>query len=612
MCGIFAAVSSEKKFNTADYKKFSVATELVSYRGPDAQGLLALDSATSIIDTNQFNIFLGHRRLSIIDLSADGNQPMQRDDCLIVFNGEIFNYVELRDELKKLGHQFSTGSDTEVILRTYQQYGTNGFSNFNGMWAFLLVDLKKQMVICSRDRFSIKPLYYFNQNGCWYFGSEIKQLLPFITEKKLQKQLAYQFLQQQLLEHTNETFFEGIKKVAAKHSLIIDLKTGNFKEEKYWDYELNSTVTSEPDAIENFHSLFVDSVKLRLRSDVTVGSLLSGGLDSSAITVLADSFQPGKFESFSVVNDNKKFSEENFVDQLVAHNHIRNSKLRFQSSQIPEHIDKVLFHQDEPFGSFSIVAQYLMFQQIKNEQDIKVILCGQGGDEIMMGYLKYFFFNLQNYKRNGRWDLIAKEVVSSIVNRTVLMQLEWNQMKRYLPGFAGKKNDFILLNGKTENVWQFNSIVERQQKDIDLYSVPVLTHYEDRNSMAASIESRLPFLDHRLVNFLLSIPLNMKMKNGWTKYILRKAMNELPESIRWRRDKKGFITPEEIWLKNQLSEMVKNEFNHSLLHEQEIIDKEKFLKYYQDFLNGKSSTDYSLIFRTFIFEKWMKQHFNTK
>ncbi len=610
MCGIFAAVSSEKIFDASDYKKFSGATELVSYRGPDSQGLLAMDSTTSQADNNQFNIFLGHRRLSIIDLSADGNQPMQRDDCYIVFNGEIFNYVELRDELKKIGHQFSTGSDTEVILRTYQQYGMKGFTNFNGMWAFVLVDLKNQKVICSRDRFSIKPLYYLQQNGNWYFGSEIKQLLPFLSEKKLQKQLAYQFLQQQLQEHTNETFFEGIKKAGAKHSLIIDLTTGKFNEEKYWDYELNAAVTNESDAIEKFHSLFVDSVKLRLRSDVTVGSLLSGGLDSSAITVLADSFQPGKFESFSVVNDNKKFSEENFVDELVKHNHILNSKLRFQSSQIPEHIDKVLFHQDEPFGSFSIVAQYLMFQQIKNEHDIKVILCGQGGDEIMMGYLKYFFFNLQNYKRNGRWDLIAKEILSSLINRTVLMQLEWNQMKRYLPGFAGKKNDFILLNGETENVWQFHSIVERQQKDIDLYSVPVLTHYEDRNSMAASIESRLPFLDHRLVNFLLSIPLNMKMKNGWTKYILRKSMTELPDSIRWRRDKKGFITPEEIWLKTQLTEMVKNEFTHSLLHEQGIINKEKFLNYYQDFLNGKSNTDYSLIFRTFIFEKWMKQHFN--
>ncbi len=610
MCGIFAVISSENKFGVTDFKKFVSATELISYRGPDAQGILALDYSTGVNDNNHFNIFLGHRRLSILDLSEDGNQPMFRDDCYIIFNGEIFNYVELREELKKLGHTFSTGSDTEVILKTYKQFGVKGFSKFNGMWAFVLVDLKNQKMICSRDRFSIKPLYYLKENGNWYFASEIKQLIPFLSSKKLNKQLAYHFLQQQLLEHTNDTFFQGIKKVAAKSSMIIDISSGNFTEEKYWDYELNSTLISGNDAIDNFHELFTDSIKIRLRSDVTVGSLLSGGLDSSAITVLADSFSPGNFESFSVVSDSKKYSEESFVDALVKHNHLLNSKLRFNSSQVPEFIDKVLFHQDEPFGSFSIVAQYLMFQQIKKEHDIKVILCGQGGDEIMMGYLKYFFFNLQESRKKFRYDIVVRELLSSLINRTIVWQLEWNQMKRYLPGYAGKKDDFILLNGVTEKIWQFNSIVERQEKDIDLYSVPVLTHYEDRNSMAASIESRLPFLDHRLVNFLLSITLNLKLKNGWTKYILRKSMNELPDVIRWRRDKKGFTTPEEIWLKNQLVSMVREEFNHSKLHEAGIIDKEKFMSYYNDFLKGKSNTDHSLIFRTFIFEKWMKQHFN--
>lgn len=610
MCGIFAAIKTGGFFQPGDEDTFTKSTDLIAYRGPDQRGIRTLNTLEGTGDNGLFNVFLGHRRLSIIDLSEGGNQPMERDDCIIVYNGEIFNYLELRKELQNSGVTFTGESDTEVILRTYQIYGSSGFSRFNGMWAFILIDLKKNLAICSRDRFSIKPFYYHRDGSSWYFASEIKQLLPFVRHRKLNTKVAYQFLRQQLLEHTNTSFFEGIEKIPAKSTLHLDLLTGTHKLEQYWDFEPEQPPTNERDIIDRFRFLLDDSIGIRLRSDVDVGGLLSGGLDSSAIAVLADARSAGRFSTFSVVSDERDFSEERFIDMLVKHRPHLNIKLRLQSESIPEILGKVLFHQDQPFASLSVVAQYLMFQHIRKEYDIKVILSGQGGDEVMMGYLKYYFFNLMENRRKHHYGKILRELAGSLFNRTVLWQLGWNEVRRYLPGFAGSAPTFFHLQGETEPVWKMTSLRERQQLDIDRFSVPALAHYEDRNSMAASIESRLPFLDHRLVNFLLGLPVEMKMKNGWTKYVLRKSIDELPAGIRWRRDKQGFTTPESIWLKNQLQPIVRNTFQTSSLADAGLLDKKGFMEYYQDFLNDKPGINPSLIFRTMIFEQWYKMHFS--
>ena len=611
MCGIFAAFTTTGLFTEKQREMFVSATDSIAYRGPDARGVKVLNtrSGAAADERAGFNVFLGHRRLSILDLSANGHQPMKHEDYWIVYNGEIFNYVELRDELRRHGCVFSGESDTEVILKTYQTWGEKGFERFNGMWAFVLLDMKKQQVICSRDRFSIKPLYYYRDSDTWFFASEIKQLLPFLSQRNLNHVLASQFLIQQLLEHTDSTLVEGIHKVPSKSNLIIALEGGKSRLTSYWDFSPTEPLSTDAAIYHRFHELLDDSVRIRMRSDVKVGALLSGGLDSSAITVLADKFSPGRFGSFSVVSNEAKYSEEKFIDALVGHHPLPNVKLRFEAAMIPDAIDKVLFHQDQPFGSLSVVAQYLMFQLIRENSSCKVILSGQGGDEVMLGYLKYYFFNLQECKRKRNYKVMIRELLGSLLNRTVLWQLEWQEMKRYIPSMAGDKPDFLLQSGQTAAIWDFESVMDRQKQDIDRFSVPVLAHYEDRNSMAASIESRLPFLDHRLVDFLLGLPVEMKMRNGWPKYVLRKSIHELPDSIRWRRDKKGFITPETFWLKNQLVPMVKAEFTRSGLHDAGFIDKAKFLRYYDEFLAGKPNRSSSLIFRTYIFEKWYKQLF---
>jgi asparagine synthase (glutamine-hydrolysing) len=606
MCGIFGAINLNGKFQESEYQKFVGLTDVIAYRGPDSSGYEKYSATES---TGGFNVFLGHRRLSIIDLSEAGKQPMEFDGLSIIFNGEIFNYIELRESLKKLGHVFKTDTDTEVIIRTYQHFGDQGFSSFNGMWSFILFDKAENKVIVSRDRFSIKPLYYLEQDGCYYFSSELKQLTPLLHKKSLNKDIMYNFLNQAVLEHNENTFFEGIQKVKPCHNLVLNLDTQSATLKKYWAYQLENSYSNEGDVIEKFRELFTDSIKIRLRSDVKIGALLSGGLDSSAICAIADKIMQGNFETFSIISDDKRYSEEYFIDELVKKCNIKNTKLGFEPSMVLNRIGQVLYHQDEPFAGLSIVAQYLIFEKIKKASDITVVLSGQGGDEALMGYLKYFFFNLQDNFRKGNYLEVLKQASFSLLQRTVMAQFRLGEAKRYIPFLVNKNQSFLEYKGEAVDTWSFNNLIERQVKDIDLFSVPALAHYEDRNSMAFSLESRLPFLDHRLVNFLLCVPVNLKLKNGWTKYLLRKSIHEMPDSIRWRRDKKGFSTPEEEWLKKELKPLFEASFKGSILAQEGIIDEKKLSNAYQGFLSGKTGVHYRELMRVLLAELWMKKQF---
>jgi len=607
MCGIFAAIALENKFDQEDARHFEGLTDLIDYRGPDA-GACETYKINEAQDSG-FEIFFGHRRLAIIELSDAGKQPMCFDEISIVFNGEIFNYLELRADLLKQGVDFKTQTDTEVIIRTYLHHGEKGFAAFNGMWSFVIYDARKKKIVASRDRFSIKPLYVLQQAGKIYFASEIKQLSPLLTEKTLNSRVMSKFLNQALLEDSNETFLNTIEKVPPRHNFCIDLVSKKFEFTSYWDFERSNQLQTD-NLIESFRTLLIDSINIRLRSDVKTGSLLSGGLDSSAITVLAALQNPDTFESFSVVSEQKKYSEEHFIDLLVMEKNVRNKKLMLVPDQLISQLDKVIFHQDEPFAGFSIVAQYQIFQKIKEETDITVVLSGQGGDEILMGYLKFYFFYLRHLAKNRKYFKAAQEVLASLIHRTVMWQLDLGEAKRYLPSKASQIPDFYLQPYDAETTWIANDLRERQILDIERFSVPALAHYEDRNSMAWSIESRLPFLDHRLVNFMLNVHTAEKIKNGWNKYLLRKSIHEMPTKIRWRRDKMGFTIPEELWSKKELKPLIEEAFSDSILASLGIINSKKFLHAYYLFLHGKSNMHYSEVIRLFIAERWAKMQFN--
>ncbi len=616
MCGIFGAINLEGFFDNSDFEKFIFLTDLVKHRGPDASGYIVFNTIEdSINNKNKFNIFLGHRRLSIIDLSKMANQPMNEEhEVWITYNGEIFNYLELREELKKDGFEFKTNSDTEVILKIYRRYGEEGFNKFNGMWAFAILDLKNKKVVLSRDRFSIKPLYYLQCNGKFYFASEIKQLLS-LGEKEINKDVMFKYIEQGLLDYNEETFFQNIHKVPPKHNLIIYLESKQIKKKKYWDYSITQehNTLNFNEVLEKFRELFIDSVKIRLRSDVKIGALVSGGLDSSSIATVASSFNKEGFYTYSIISRNKKYSEEKFIDILSQSKKIPNRKVLFEFGNKDLFINymyKVLYHNDEPFGGFSAVAQYMALEALKNNSDIKVVLSGQGGDEILMGYLKYFFFNLKKLIEQKAFLKAFSQLIASFIKRTIVWQFKLSEARRYIPILIKKSpKTFLKIKGTLESVWNVESLISRQILDIDKYSVPALTHYEDRNSMAHSLEIRLPFLDHRLVNFVLSLPPSLKLNSGWSKYILRKSMHELPFKIRWRKDKQGFIIPEKVWLKKDFSKLINDIFTKSFLAEMGIIDSKAFLEYYKKFQSGDKMIYYGDISRVLIAEVWARIFF---
>ena len=323
MCGIFGAIRFDGGFNSNEIQQFQQSVEIVSHRGPDGDGhklFFTSDSKT--------NVFLGHRRLSIIDLSAGGNQPMGRDGNWIVFNGEIFNYIEIRKELESYGYKFTSDSDTEVILRTYQHFGPKGFKAFNGMWAFIIYDMANQKIIASRDRFSIKPLNYFMSKTTIYFSSEFRQILPYLETKSINKSVLTSFLLQGLQDHTNQTFYTDIHKVPPKSYLTLDLKQRTKEIETYWDY-MSSGIINEEEAIEKFRETLQQSIMIRLRSDVEVGCLLSGGLDSSLISVIANQNGVQPIRTFSVISKDKAVNEEKFIDIMVGERSLQNQKILF-------------------------------------------------------------------------------------------------------------------------------------------------------------------------------------------------------------------------------------------------------------------------------------------
>ncbi len=607
MCGIFSAVSLGNPFERDDFNNFKKATDLVSYRGPDAAGYKTFQVKDSLTE-NSFDIFFGHRRLSIIDLREDGNQPMENKGVFIIFNGEIFNYLELKDELVKNNILFKTNSDTEIILKIYEIFGPKGFSKFNGMWSFLIYDSNKKLIIASRDRFSIKPLFWTRIGEKLFFASEIKQLLPFLPHLDINKKTVGIYILQGLMDNSSETFFSGIERLEPKSNLIINLKTGKIDKEQYWDYHFNTI--PQKNITESFMELFYDSVRMRLRSDVELGALLSGGLDSSAISIVARKMLGENFKTFTVISDDKKSNEERFVDIVTSSKSIKNKKLLLKSSNIKENFNKVIYQQDEPFASFSVIAQYSILEKIKKETDITVLLSGQGGDEVLMGYIRYFFFYLRKLHSSKNYIDLIKEVFASIIYRTMITQWRISSAKRYIPNIVSKDKNFLLINSGLVKTWEHQSMIESQKNDIDKFSVPILARYEDRNSMAHSIETRLPFLDHRLVEFLLNIDVKYKVKNGWNKYILRKSFSEMPNKIRWRRDKKGFTVPEGLWLKNDFRDDIYDCFKKSWLDKAGIIREDYFIKYYNDYLSGSRRIHDFDISRIYITEKWMRNYFS--
>ncbi|MBL4655664.1 MAG: asparagine synthase (glutamine-hydrolyzing) [Bacteroidia bacterium] len=553
MCGIAGIINQSG--NSVEEKLIHQITDLVAHRGPDDSGYFL-----------EANIAFGHRRLSIIDLSDNGHQPMHYlDKYVITYNGEIYNYIELREELKKQGYHFTSNTDTEVILASYDLWKENCVDHFNGMWAFAIYDKNKDIVFCSRDRFGIKPFYYTIVNDLLIFGSEIKQLLNFYSKKYANKNVLMDYLVIGIDDYTEETFFENIYRLKQSHNLTYDLKTNQYRIDKYYDIKFQPEISQLKfdDALELFKSETERSIKLRLRSDVKVGTCLSGGLDSSYIAAVASKLYStdtnDQFCAITAKSIEKSKDETEYARIVVENSNLDWNIIEPQTEDFLKYLDKVILTQEEPFGTPSIFMQYFVMEKAK-EAGCKVMLDGQGGDETLLGYERYYaayllslpfhkvlpeFLNASKNSKLSKFDLLAYLAYFPFYGiRISRLRKKYNFFKPDYLSMISK--NIIKTNAK-----KFTDIFELQRYEITETRLQHLLRYEDKNSMANSIETRLPFLDYKLVEFLLSINQSHKIHKGWTKYILRKATAEhLPKEISWRKTKIGFEAPLKKWLTN--------------------------------------------------------------
>lgn len=550
----------------------------IAHRGPDGEGYWLNGSSTA---------GLGHRRLAIIDLSQNGSQPMHYPPPLlnndltthlsITYNGEIYNYPEIKEYLKSKGYQFISTSDTEVILASYDYWKEACVERFDGMFAFAIWDHKENKLFCARDRFGEKPFYYFEDKIQFIFGSEMKALwaagvVKHTDEKMLLNYITLGYVQN--VSDKQQTFFENICSLPPAHYLTISLSSFTSHIHNYWVLDKESMITISPEmAIQKYNELFRKSVSRRLRSDVPVGTSLSGGLDSSAIVATISQLQQRykKLHSFSAVFPGFAKDESIQIKAVVKKFQLQNFQIAPTADGFIKDFHTLCYHQEEPFTSASMYAQYKVFELAK-KNNIKVLLDGQGADETHAGYHKYIHWYLQQLINRKKFKTVQRERHIFKENNIPVKWNTQNYLAAYFPAHAAiqlEKNEYFkVVNQPDINPEFIHSLRGREWEGIHkpiitklndiLYfntqtmGLEELLRFADRNSMAHGREVRLPFLSHKLVQYIFSLPANYKIHEGWTKWILRNSMNKiLPGSIVWRTDKVGFEPPQADWLNNK-------------------------------------------------------------
>lgn len=580
MCGLFGHFTSLKSVDSRVLDlRYKAAQKALHHRGPDDRGLETYHVSDGILS-------LGHTRLSIIDLSAGGHQPMHSQDgrFSIVFNGEIYNYRELRQVLKDLGHEFKSNSDTEVLLTAWQHWGVDSLKRLKGMFAFVVFDHNKHTLTLVRDAFGIKPLFYQKEESGLSFASEISALLELTANKpKLNLQSAYEYLVMGSYDRGEKTFYENILHLLPGHWLEMDLNSGALmKPQRWWwpSIEERSDITIEM-AAEELRELFLDNVRLHLRSDVSLGAALSGGIDSSAVVCGMRYLEPKMpIHTFTYVARGSSVDEERWADiindQIGAIPH----KVVVSPGELADDLDEMIRIQGEPFGSTSIYAQYRVFKAAR-DSGITVTLDGQGADELLAGYFGYPNARIRSLIETGQFisarrfytdwleqykfsaDVITRPLISSFMD-SYCPSIIRKQLRRFRKSFninwlsLDELSQFELYEeykkeGGILNPPRGRSLVDTLREEITgKRGLVHLLRHEDRNAMRWSVESRVPFLTTDLAEYLLTLPEEyLVSQQNETKSVFRMAMRDIvPDSILDRRDKIGFETPEQDWLRN--------------------------------------------------------------
>jgi len=648
-----------------------VMAEMLRHRGPDDEGYLLAspggdwaifggeDTPSKVFqedilyapkrklsgtldESHDYNIGLANRRLSIIDLSPAGHQPICNEDgtTWVVHNGEIYNYAILREGLLERGHRFVSNSDTEVIVHAYEEWGEDCVKHFDGMWAFAIWDSKQGRLFCSRDRFGIKPFYYYFDGNRFLFASETKALLAAGVSREVDEASVYLYISFGVVDLGDKTFFSAIRRLDAGHNLTVDLRSRELRQKRYWDLISTRKWRSEERAKEEFRELFFDAVKLRLISDVPVGFCLSGGLDSSAIVCTATELMKeegtgsaiSRIKTFSARYDDPSVDEGHYIDSVIKATGVDAHVCKPSGKDLLEELNQVIYFQDEPFGSTSIYAGWSVMSLVAREK-IKVVLDGQGADEQLVGYQfdlgAYFASLLRSFHlvslarqitglkriQHGSMRQLAKWVIYYTLPkwaqswaREMLGQSGRGWVQQ---GWARSVRTEAIYRLKGQRVPFKNAFDRYRYSGIFVYPLPSLLRFEDRNAMAHSVEARVPFLDHRLIEFLWSLPPEMLVRNGVRKWVLREAMDGiLPKEVQNRHWKLGFATPQSVWFKDPMKELILNTLCQPKLAANGFLDGKKVCAEAKAFCNGQGSVSSDKIWRWLNLELWMRKLLN--
>lgn len=573
----------------------------IDHRGPDNEGFVIKKNKRlaafhgdrsspsikerfhSIRSQGDTELFLGHSRLAIIDLSDDGHQPFYNDRYCLVFNGEIFNYIEISHELKKRGYTMTSSCDTEVLFYSLIEWGVDAFRICNGMWALAFYDLQKNRLLLCRDRYGIKPLFYNHNDGSLYFASEIKALK---TDRNNSSDINYnlikKYLKSSIIIDADQTIWKSIHSLEPGHWMSFDDK--GMEISSYYSIRETARRNNPDKALEEFDYLFTDSLKLRMRSDVEVGSLLSGGLDSSMIVsnIMDKDLKIGAYNAFTIDFDEKEYSEKKYVLETLKRYEFNDHFIKVSYEDYYNRIDRVLMNIDQPYRSMSVISGNILYEYIKENSNVKVVLNGQGADEQFLGYTSHYYWFFVDLLKKGQLDRLSRELQYFREYRNVAAMKIWAVISRLL----------------IKNIIKNQSLEQQITHSIQGSPLAEYLIYDDRNSMCYGIESRVPFLDYRIVDFSINIsPLN-KINSGINKFILREhAKHYLPKSIVSRKDKMGFVTPQEKWqnlhMENIVQESEKKLMQYNFIN--------KVIK------NGKKK-DWAMKWRIFCLNRWMEIH----
>ena len=604
MCGIAGQLALDGR--EADPALLRAMAERIRHRGPDGEGFHV-----------QGPLGLAHRRLAIIDLSEAAAQPMATEDgaLRIVYNGEIYNYLELREELTRLGYRFRTASDTEVILHAYRAWGIGCLTRLRGMWAFALWDAEREQLFCARDRFGIKPFYYTLAGGSFLFASEMKALRahPGVGLRPDDRTILT-FLAWGVSDHSARTMVDGIFQIPPAHSLVV--KKGRVEGPvRYWDLAMREdpgrdSRDEDRAAAREFLEVLRDAVRIHLRSDVPVGTCLSGGIDSSTLTVLINDLvreeHPASVgdrqKTFSAGFSDPRFDESAYADLVAARTGVDAHRVVPDAEGFWQDLPGLLDAQDEPFASLSIYAQYRVMRLAATQ--VKVVLDGQGADEQLAGYLGYQLSHVRGLLASGHLLTALREAAG-------ILRYHRGFVRDSITQLRVRRRRRALIRGTPEEILRYRGSLPRVlYREIFSTNLPALLHWEDRNAMAFSIESRVPFLDHRVAENLAAQPLNRRIRGGVTKWILREAIRGIvPDEIRCRMDKMGFVTPEEVWMKEALAPRILEIFSSPSFNSRPYWDAEAVRAEYRRYREGQ--TPYSPEFwRIACTELWLRAVFD--